>query len=214
MMRFLGRIGLTVAVLGPGARVGECGADPRRPDGGRIRRMSSRSMSSATCRTRIITNQFASYGATFTNFGWDNATLGQAGSTGFTGGNLANGASKNLPSGPMTISFTNTVSDAAFAAVDQDDQFTITAYLGSLPVDTFNVTIPANPGIGFIGFTNLVFDRITITTLNQSALSIDTLQFNTLTAVPEPSTLISGAVAGLLLGLGYAWRRQQTKAVA
>jgi len=140
---------------------------------------------------QVITNQFSTLGATFNGFGWDNATNGQAGSTGFAGGDLINGLG-GAPSGSMTISFNSLVTGAAFAAVDQGSIFTISSFLGGGLVETVNINIGFNPGVGFIGFENSGFDTITISTVTNSAIAIDTLQFS----VPEPGVLA-------LFGLGF-----------
>jgi PEP-CTERM motif len=146
---------------------------------------------------QTITNQFAAFGdgVTFSPINWDNATMGQAGSTGFSGGDLENssGGSRNV-----TMTFATPVSAAVFAAVNQGDAFTLTALLNGIPVDSFTQTIPSNPGIGFIGFTNDVFNQITVIPAAGSALSIDNLELN---PAPEPATLTLLAVGVAALGL-------------
>ncbi|HLO85634.1 MAG TPA: PEP-CTERM sorting domain-containing protein [Nostocaceae cyanobacterium] len=148
---------------------------------------------------QVITNQFAPFGVTFSNnFLWDNATLGQAGSTGFSGGDLRS----PFPGTSRVISFSNPVTDAAFAAVDQGAILTVSAWLGGVNgtlVESFRQPIPRNPGSGFIGFKDILFDTIQLNI--NSGISIDTLQFNTApkpdpTPVPEPASLIG------ILGLG------------
>jgi hypothetical protein len=154
---------------------------------------------------QTITNQFAAFGATFSGFGWDNATNGQAGSTGFAGGDLVNGLSP-FPTGPMVISFTSLLQAAAFAAVDQGGTFTLEAFLGGVGgtlVESSNVVIPFNPGVGFIGFQGTSFDTIEISTAGPSALTIDTLQMQT---IPEPATLALLGIA--FAGFGFSRRRK------
>jgi len=150
---------------------------------------------------QLITTQFAPFGVTFQNFGWDGATFGQAGSIGFSGGDLLNGFPPFPTAEPMIINFTTTVTAAAFAAVDQGGAFALSAFLGGLGgtlVDSFNVVIPSNPGTGFIGFANEIFDTIVISPSTTAAISIDTLQLHA-TAVPEPASAVLFVAALLIL---------------
>jgi hypothetical protein len=104
---------------------------------------------------------------------------------------------------PMVISFSNPIRAAAFATVDQGGTFMLNAYLGGISgtlVDSFNVIISGNPGIGFIGFAKEDFDTIQITPTASSAISIDTLQFQQSAVVPEPtSIMLLGTIA---VGMG------------
>jgi hypothetical protein len=119
---------------------------------------------------------------TFTGFGWDNGDLGQAGATGFSGGNLVNGYLGFPPDSTMSITFNTIVSAAAFAAIGENSDFTIRAYLNGNLVDTMNLLVPKNPGAGYVGFANESFNQITITrnsgTDYLTAFAIDNLQFN------------------------------------
>jgi hypothetical protein len=152
-------------------------------------------------QNQVITNQFAALGATFENFGWDDATLGQNGSTGFSGGDLVNGFAPFPTAVPMVISFNTMVTAAAFAAVDQGGTFTLNAYLGGTSgtlVDSFNITVPGNPGAGFIGFAKEEFDTIQVTPMGQSAMAIDTLQLD---AVPEPTSIMLLGTITVVIGI-------------
>jgi hypothetical protein len=151
-------------------------------------------------QNQLITNQFAPFGVTFQNFGWDGATFGQAGSIGFSGGDLVNGFPPFPTAEPMIINFTTTVTAAAFAALDQGGVFALSAFLGGAGgtlVDSFNVLLPLNPGAGFIGFANETFDTIVISPSTSAAISIDTLQLST--AVPEPASVALFVAALLIL---------------
>jgi hypothetical protein len=152
---------------------------------------------------QLITTQFAPFGVIVHNFGWDDATFGQAGSIGFSGGDLVNGFPPFPTAEPMIINFTTTVTAAAFAALDQNANFALSAFLGGAGgtlVDSFNVVLPMNPGAGFIGFANEIFDTIVITPFTTAATSIDTLQLKA-TAVPEPASAALFVAALLILTL-------------
>ena len=161
-------------------------------------------------QSQVITNQFTTFGVTVTGAWWDNANLGQAGSTGFAGGDLVTGTvGGQLSATTIVLSFGSLVTGAAFAAVDQGGSFTVSSFVGGTGgtlVETFNTAIPTNPGIGFLGFQNSLFDTISITPAGSSLLSIDTLQ---VAAVPEPATLL---LLGTGLGAVAARRRLKKRA--
>jgi len=160
----------------------------------------------ALAQDAAVTTQFAAYGAVFSGLGIDTGNVyGGMGATGFTGGSYVY-SNIGAATTPVVISFNSPVSAAAIAAVDQGNTFTVSAYLGGVGgtlVDTFDISIPFEPGLGFIGFTNEVFDTMTIQ--GSGALGLDTLESNS--AVPEPGTV-------LLIGLGLialAARRRATR---
>ena len=162
-------------------------------------------------QNQVITNQFAAFGATFENLGWDEATNGQSGSTGFAGADLVNGFAPFPTAEPIVISFNTPVVAAAFATVDQGGTFTLNAYLGGTSgtlIDSFNITIPGNPGAGFIGFAKEEFDTIQIIPMGQSAISIDTVQLQ-LNAVPEPTSIM--LLATITIGIGILDRRNRRR---
>ncbi len=127
----------------------------------------------------IVTSYF---GVNFSGFGWDNSDLGQNFSTGFSGGDLVNGFFGWPGDTTMTISFNTVVTGAAFAAVGQNSPFVVKAFLGGAQgtlVDTLNISMASNPGVGYIGFNNESFDTLVIAnngTPGSSAFSIDNLQ--------------------------------------
>lgn len=153
-----------------------------------------------------VTDQFSSEGATFTGFLWNNTDLGQVGSTGFSGADLV---SYFFGTGQETITFATTVNAAVFAALDQNKDYTIQAYLGTTFVDSMIINIPSNPGAGYIGFSNENFNLITITerpTELPITFAMDNLQYvpGALdpSPIPEPAGIIyvgSGVV--FLMGL-------------
>jgi hypothetical protein len=155
---------------------------------------------------QVITTQFAARGVTLSGVEWDGATMGQAGSTGFSGGDLVNGVA--LPVGPVVISFAEPVWGAAFAVVDQDTSFTVEAYRGGLGgtlVESFGILIPFNPGAGFIGFEDITFDTIRIFANDGiSLLAIDTLQIQ---SVPEPATSTLMALGLVCAAAWFARKR-------
>jgi len=151
---------------------------------------------------QLVTNQWAAQGATFTNVGWDGGNLGQNSAIGFSGGSIINGV-QGFPNGlPVTISFSSAVTEAAFAAVDQNATWKIESYLGGALVESFNTAINFSPGAGFLGFENSLFDEIRLTTLSggSNALALDTLQFSTAAVVPEPGATALFAVGLLVAG--------------
>jgi hypothetical protein len=109
--------------------------------------------------------------------------------------------------GPFVISFTVPVTDAMFALVDQNSTYQFTAYLGGTGgaiVDSGSAISPTNPGAGFVGFKNELFDTIKFSG-GGSALGMDTLQFN---PVPEPSAMVLACLAGAGLAVSALRRRR------
>lgn len=127
---------------------------------------------------QVITDQFSSLGVELENVGWDGGNVGQRGATGFAGGSLVNGG-RPFPRGPVCIRFARPVGAAAFAALDKGGSFTVTAWFGGIGgyvVESYTATIPPKPWSGFIGFTGVVFDSISV--VGNAWVAIDTLQFN------------------------------------
>jgi hypothetical protein len=98
---------------------------------------------------------------------------------------------------PVTFQFDGVVSEAAFAMTDQLSSWTFEARLGPLLVVSATATIDYSPGVGFVGFRGIQFDRIVLKNSANTVFGIDTLQF---TSVPEPATSWL-ALVGLLLPL-------------
>jgi hypothetical protein len=101
---------------------------------------------------------------------------------------------------PVTLTFNEVLSEAAFAMQTNSGTSTFTALLGGNVVETFTAptTLSVLPDLSqssnFYGFTNIQFDELRIQS-NTTFFQIDNLQFSP-AAVPEP-----GPVA-LLLGSG------------
>ena len=166
-----------------------------------------------------ITNQFQPFGASFSPaLLADNDFFGQGGSTGFSGQSLTNITDQGFSfgPGPFTIQFNGTVTDAAFAIVDQGDTYTFQALLGGFVVDSGSVAVDFAPGSGFVGFQNRLFDAIRFNNTDGTALALDTLQFNPAApapgggVIPEPGTLALAAT--VLLPLAGAVVRKRRKA--
>ncbi len=146
----------------------------------------------------IVTNQFQLYGVEFS----PSLTIESGRSTsGFSGKDLQNFS----PSvNPFSIIFTQTVS--AFGAYWEADVLNVLifdAFLGATLVESFNFTEPncCNTGT-FLGFSNITFDSVQVSTSGTQALIMDNLQYSPALgpnsgSVPEPTSLV-------LLGLGLA----------
>jgi len=152
-----------------------------------------------------VEEQWDVYGVHFSGgWTWDNATNGQliSPAVGFAGGDLMAFVG---PLAMLEIYFDNPITDFAVAGTDTAVKWKVESFLGGVPVDEFEVVIPNADGIGFIGFISSdPFDKVEFTPLTFAALSIDTLQFNTV-SVPEPSTMLLFGFG--LAGLGFFRRR-------
>ena len=95
----------------------------------------------------------------------------------------------------------NSIVDAAmFAAIDNGAQYTVTAMLGAAVVESNTLTISDFPGQGFIGFTDILFDRIRVQSLvSSSSFGMDNLQLSY--AVPGPATGLLFLAGLMALGL-------------
>jgi hypothetical protein len=79
-------------------------------------------------------------------------------------------------------------------------------------LSTFVITTPAQPGLGFVGFTS----DTAILSVNFTGTFVVLDNVTTgqaLRSVPEPSALISAGIGGLM-ALGYGWRRQKANPAA
>jgi len=157
-----------------------------------------------------LTNQYVAFGVTFTSLFYNGCpgcvTTPPDGAKPDIG-NFANSDTTTF-NASFSIDFAGPVSGAAFELASNGGPFTLTALLGSTVVDQISVTIDTtamngSSGWGFYGFTGETFDNIQLTA-NQ-ALLIDNLQ--TTAAAPEPSTLVLGSGALVLLALSRKFRR-------
>jgi len=148
----------------------------------------------------IVTNQFDAFGVTMTPGHTYNS---QGNSNIFPGidGDYV-GVSQGVP---FQIVFGETVSSAAFGYAKNPTTVLIEAMLGSVVVESFTQAVHYNvAGTSFLGFENILFDRIQVTA-NVGEGLVDNIQF-TAASVPEPATI---ALLGLgLAGFGFAQRKQ------
>jgi hypothetical protein len=150
----------------------------------------------------IVTNQFP--GLVFSPHVYKFSANLCTSCTGFANDFVANITTSSTGQVPVvTMMFASPVSAAGMAIVDQGSNWNVEARLGALLVDSGNLTVPFQPGAGFIGFQGVTFDRIVITAPSSSAaIGIDTVQFN---PVPEPASIV---LAGVALFGCFAQRRR------
>jgi len=153
-----------------------------------------------------VTNQFASFGATFSpNLYYDP----QAGL--FPTPALGNYNNSSFPLiNPASILFTQDVTAAAVAVQTGTGTTAFTALLDGVVVETFTAPTDSFGGnaSNFYGFTNIVFNELRIQA--NPAFVIDNLQFNVsgAAAIPEPGTLALLLVGGLTTSAGFLRRRR------
>ena len=164
-----------------------------------------------------LTNQYSTLGVTFANFFYNPCqACAKIPPDGVTPdiGNFFGGV-PTTATGPyntsLSIVFSAPVTGAAFDFSSNFGAFSFTARLGSTVVDQISVIIAANTpngvdGWGYYGFSNDIFDNIQLTAgappsdpscINCGIFKIDDLQ----TSVPEPSTVLFGSGALLILAL-------------
>ncbi len=155
---------------------------------------------SGLAQNTLISNQFS--GVSFTPSLRLQPSTQCSGCTGFANDFVANFFPTSSPI-DFTMIFDNAVDEAMFAMTDQGDTWTFEALLGASLVESASLTIPSAPGVGFVGFSDIQFDRIRVFTATTSAMGIDNIQYNN--NVPEPTTL---ALMGLgLAGIGFKRRK-------
>ena len=144
----------------------------------------------------VITNQFASYGATFSPF----ATFRPQ--DGFYATDYIGNFGTPGTANPFLISFGKTVNAAAFDFISNPGTTMFDAMNGATIVESFSASTDVIAGT-FYGFENIVFDSIRINSPSNGAMEMDNLQIS---AVPEPTTV---ALLGLGL-LGFAASRRKS----
>jgi hypothetical protein len=163
-----------------------------------------------TADNQVITNEFAAFGASFSNFGIDkNNQFGIADSVtpGFSGDYLAAGGFGFPDTTPHSIKFTTDVTEAAFAVVDGGNTYSFSAYLDDTLIESFSALVNFVPGSGYMGFSESLFNRIEVTPLfaGLKNIAIDDLQFKPAASVPTPATI--GLFSLALAGMGWSRRR-------
>lgn len=150
-----------------------------------------------------VTTQFQPFGATFSNWTYNNPNGGSipgpiiahfgfgAGSTGF-------------------IFFNDPVSDAAFRFQTNFGTSTFAAYLDGVLVESFSTPTTFPSSTDWFGFTGIVFDEIRIQPGSNGDAVLGQLQFND-AVVPEPVSIL--VFGGLLVGGGLVARKRLMKKV-
>jgi hypothetical protein len=89
-------------------------------------------------------------------------------------------------------------------------QLTVAATDGS-GTSTYNLALPFQPGLSFIGFTS--DSSITNVRFTGESIVLDNVTTGTasLTTVPEPTSLAAFAIGACVVGVGVACRRQLEK---
>ena len=139
-----------------------------------------------------ITNQYASYGATFSPFAVFRPQDGYY-ATDYIGNFGAQGSAS-----PFVISFGGAVSGAAFDFISNGGASLFEALMGSTVVESFSAATSTTVGT-FYGFDGVMFDSIRITAPGNHAFEMDNLQVRS--EVPEPSTifLLGAGLIGICL---------------
>jgi len=139
-----------------------------------------------------ITNQYASYGATFSPFAVFRPQDGFY-ATDYIGNFGVPGTAS-----PFVISFGGTVTGAAFDFITNSGTSFFEALMGNTVVESFYAATSITVGT-FYGFDGIAFDSIRITAPGNNALEMDNLQLRS--NVPEPSTifLLGAGLIGVLL---------------
>jgi hypothetical protein len=144
-----------------------------------------------------VTNQFASYGASFSPAATYSPQTGFPNIVGDTLGNFP-----SLFTSPFTISFATLQSKAAFAMVSNGGDYLFQSLLSNSVVESFTAAVNTSAA-NFYGFTGSSFDSIRVTNLNSDYWLIDNVQVGS--SVPEPASWAM-LIAGFGLS-GAAMRR-------
>ena len=156
-----------------------------------------------------VTNQYASYGVTFTpNLYYSPQSFS---ATGIDGNNVGNFTFSTEPAfvDPLTLSFSNTETAVAFGAAGDNTPYLVQAFLNGTLVDSFNAEFAASGG--YFGFTGESFNSISISQQGDGGGTyylLDNIEFGPAASsvTPEPSSFALFST-GLLGAAGMLRRR-------
>ena len=148
-----------------------------------------------------VTNQFASFGVTFTPGVTYFNTVSQR-------PNFSGAAAIDFFGAPVSIKFGQAVTDMSAAMTANFGGATFTTFLNGVQVEEFTSTLDLTAN-NFYGFTGSLFDEVALTPSGSTSVAIDNLSF-TVAAVPVPASL--PMLAAGLLGIGFMAIRHQKKA--
>lgn len=159
----------------------------------------------------VVTNQYASFGVTFSPNVFQNPQAVSGPHVDATPNSLSNFSfvpDQSIPQ--FSILFNVDQTAAAFAMITNTGTSTFEAYLNGVLVESFSTTTFSSNINNFYGFTGITFDEIRVSVGGSNQRGIfDNLQLGTTStsAVPEPATVA-------LLGAGLAalrYRRRRTR---
>jgi hypothetical protein len=156
----------------------------------------------------LVTNQFAGFGATFTNLVMTPLPFSNNNEPNITFPDLANFVDRNTPLGPVTVTFNTSQTAAAFALIANAQPTFFDALLGGSVVASGSA--PTETFVGkYVGFTGITFDAIRFAPAGGFA-RIDNLQIGTsaLSVVPEPPSAAAFLACTGALAIGIACRRR------
>jgi len=162
-----------------------------------------------------ITDQYASFGVTFSPGMYYNPIGDPAGIKGISGNYIGNfyidNINQTIPTNnPFSIKFNNVQTEAAIALATNPGKTTLTARLNGVDVESFTQdTTYTNSETVFLGFTESLFNEISISVYDPingyNIALVDTIQ--DCTAVPEPATIF--LLGSGLLGVGWLMRKRR-----
>lgn len=138
----------------------------------------------------VVDTQYSSLGVTFTS-GLQYDAQGSASFPGINGHYLGNFSATN---NPFSIFFTENQTSVAFGFATNPTNTTFSALINGSVIESFTIATTFDSINAYHGFTDILFDEISVNVSNISSL-IDNIQLGTTAPVPEPTTM-------LLLGTG------------
>ena len=160
-----------------------------------------------------ITNQYSSLGVTFSPNLFFNNT--------FSLPNITPNSLENFEAGvggtriaTFSILFSTDQNEAAFAMVTSSGTSTFTALLDGAVVETFDATTDSTSSNNFYGFTDIVFDEISVSPGGTpNIMALDNLQIGAgSTAVPfEFSPTLGFLLVGGLFGSNYLYQKKKAE---